>query len=297
MKVLYEIDPHNRLILRKDGTRSNIRKFRKIVSGRFKTDNKNRLYYEVFKSSGEDTPQKIKFSGTYSFDKKHNLILTLNKWNNQIRGNRIRLRTKFIHASAGEIAFLLSSRESRKKRSVYLMRLHGSWKVDKNNRLTFGVKKEMDKRDVLTLFNAWRINKDNEISYNCNHNSQNIVLKGAWQVKDRYRLSYILDKRIHSGFNFRASLGQVVPRGRKIYIKFDVVIDISKRKRVKRNVMLRCKFKRGKGRSILLEISPNKEKISLKLTRKILGRKGLAYIESFLKRQESYFGGGLALRW
>ncbi len=80
-RVFYEVDPFNRLIVGKPpGRASRVKRFRQVVSGRFGTDENNALYYEVNKSSGLDIPQKIRFSGRYSLDKGHNLVMTLNKW-------------------------------------------------------------------------------------------------------------------------------------------------------------------------------------------------------------------------
>jgi len=296
-KVWYEVDPHNRLIIKSPPGKSRVKKFRKIVHGRFKTDNKNRLFYEVSKSSGIDTPQKIGFGGRYSLDKRRNLIFTLNKWGNQCQGNRLRLRTGIVNADAGEIIFVLNSKISEKKRHLYTMNLHGSWHSDKNNRLTFGVKKKNNKRDDLTLFSAWRLNKDNEIIYNCGPDANDITLKGQWRIVDRYRLGYVLHKGINLALNFKTSLGQIVPRAKKTYVKFDVAIDLSKKKRITRKVVFTCTCKLGKHRRIVLEVSPRMRKASLRLTKEILNKKGIAYIESFFKDKERYLGAGLAFRW
>jgi len=296
-KVFYEVDPHNRLILKSPKGPSKVKKFRKIVYGRFKIDKKNSLRYHVYKSSGTPIPQKIEFSGKYSLDRKHNLIFTLNKWSNQCQGNRLRLRTKLIDIDGREIVFLISSKRPDGKKSISLMRLYGSWQADKNNRLRFGVKKENDTVDNLTLFSAWKLNKNNEVVYRYGRDSRNIVLKGHWDVKKRYRIRYVLDRKIDSGFNFRSSVGNIVKKGKNTYIKFDVAIDISKKKRVKRNIVFRCRCKLKKDKNIVLELSPGKRELSLKLTKKVLNKKGLLYIEGFLKGKEKYLGGGAAFRW
>ncbi|MDP8230868.1 MAG: hypothetical protein P9L93_07190 [Candidatus Gorgyraea atricola] len=289
-KVYYEVDPHNRLVIKSPSKKSNVKKFRRVVEGRFRADGKNRLYYEVFKSSKSDTPQKIKFSGKYSLDKKHNLIYTLDKWSNQCEGNRLRLKTKLLDAGKNEIMFLVQSRDpSKGKRRIYTMKLHGKWQADKNNRLCFGIEKT---RNKLTLSNAWQINKNNEIVYKYGRQPEAIVLKGKWQIRKKHRLGYVLEKRLDSGFNFRTSLGQIVPKKKKTYLKFDVIIDITKRKRIKRKITFCGTCKLTKDGRILLEMSPGKEKkLSLKLTKR------MAYIESFIKGRERYLGGGIAFRW
>lgn len=298
MKVFYEIDPFNRLVVKGSGGRSNVRRFRRVVRGRFKTDGKNRLYYEVFKSSGKQTPQKIRFSGRYSLDREHKLIYSLNKWNNQVAGNRLRLRTRFAAAGGNEIVFLLNSRTLREKGSVYTLKLHGTWQADGSNRLRFGVKKEDNKKDGLTLFNAWNVNKNNEIIYNYGPGrSRTVTFKGRWRLKDRYRLGYILDKGIKSGFDFQVMLGRLAPRKKEAYIKFDVKITISRRKTVRRNILFICKYKRAKGRSLALEVSPSRDGGRIRLKKEVLSKDAVFYLESSLKGREGYLGGGLAFRW
>lgn len=296
-KVSYRIDPHNRLVIKSPSRKSNVKKFRKVVSGRFKTDKRNKLYYEVVKASEHKVPQKIKFSGKYLFDKKHNLVYVLDKWNNQCEGNRLRFKTKVMDANKNEIMFLVQSQHPAEgQRSIYTMRLHGAWSADRNNRLTFGVKQKKGKRDTLIFFNAWQINKNNEIVYRYGSQPETITLKGNWEIKKKHRLGYVLDKRLDSGFDFRTSLSQVVPKRKKSYAKFDVVIEISKRKRITRKIIFAGKLKLNRARDIILEFSPRR-KAALKLTKNIFNRRGLAYIESFLKGRERYLGAGLAFRW
>ena len=296
-KVLYDIDPHNRLIIKKPAGRSKVRRFRRIVNGRFKIDSKNKLYYEVYKGSDSDIPQKIGFSGDYSLDKKHNLIFALNKWNNQKNGNRLRLRTKILHADGHDLVFLLNSKRSGKSKTFYTMRLQGSWRADKNNRLKFCVVKDRSKKDDLLLSSAWSLNKNNEIIYSHGHGSQNIILKGNWEIRDRYKLGYELDKKINSGFDFKTSLGRVISKGKKPRIEFGVTIDISRKKRLKRKIVFACKAISKKGKTITLEVSPRDKSGRLKLSKKILDRNGLLYLEGLLKDRERYIGGGMAIRW
>ena len=268
------------------------------MSGRFKTDKKNKLSYEILKSSASSIPQKIKFSGRYLLNEKHNLVYVLDKWNNQYAGNRLRLKTGIIDARSNEIIFLLNSRQSKNKSSVYTMKLHGAWQADKHNRLTFGVKKGDGRSDTLTFFNAWKVNKNREIEYIFGPGENSIKLKGSWCIKKRGRLSYILDKRIGSGFNFRTSLGHVIPKRGKTYLIFNIIIEISKGKHIKRKIIFSGKWSVTKGRKIELELSPSRKKIiTLKLTKDILDKKGIAYIESFLKERDRYLGGGVSLGW
>jgi len=299
-KVFYEIDPFNRLIIGSlpGGRKSGVKKFRQVINGRFRTDENNALFYEVNKSSGIDIPQKIKFSGKYSLDKNHDFIITLNKWNNQCEGNRLALKAKLMDAKSNEIALLVNSKVSENKNLTYIIKLYGSWQADKNNRLTFGVERDQGGIDALTLFGAWEINKSNEISYRYGRDSQIITFRGYWDVADRCRLNYILDKKTNSGFNFRSSIGTLAPGGRETYATFDVGIAMRGVKKLRRRIIFSGRLKMGKGKELILETSDAEEGgVSLRFTKEMFDKRGMAYIESIVKDKEYFVGGGVIFKW
>lgn len=298
-RVLYEIDPFNRLIVRNfPGKLSKVKKFRKVIYGRFRTDGNNTLFYEANKSQGMDIPQKIRFSGKYSLDKNHNFIVTLNKWNNQCEGNRFTLKTRIVDAKSNEILFMVNSRSMENKSLTYIMKLYGSWQADKENRLTFGVERDGSALDHLTLSGAWEVNKNNEISYRRFKDSQIITFKGHWDIAGKCRLRYILDKKTDSGFNFRSSIGTLAPRDREIYATFDVGIALGGAKIKRRRIIFSGRLKIGKGREFILETS-NIEVggLNLKFTKEMFDRRGIAYIESIVRDKERFIGSGVIFKW
>ncbi|MDP2921411.1 MAG: hypothetical protein Q8O12_03475 [Candidatus Omnitrophota bacterium] len=300
-RVWYEVDPFNRLIVAGPPgkeRRSRVRKFRRLVSGRFKIDTGNELFYEVNKSSDADIPQKIKFSGKYSLDKNHNLVFTLNKWNNQCEGNRLTLKTRIMDAKSNEITLLVNSKADKNKGLTYIMKLYGVWQADKRNRLMFGVERDPGRADNLTLSGAWEINKNNEIVYRRGKESQAIIFRGSWDISDRNRISYALDKKINSGFNFKASLGAVVSKAKDKSLVFDVGIGISKAKKLRKKVIFSGKWKMDKGKELILETSDAEQAgVKLKLTKEMFDKSAIAYIESIFRDEEGYVGGGIAFKW
>lgn len=297
-KVFYELDPHNRLIISKTGKESNLKRFRKVVNGRFKIDKKNGLYYEVFKSSKSEVPQKIKFSGDYSLDRKGNLVFTMNKWNNQCAGNRLGLKTGIIDANDNRLIFMVDSKVSKGKKKGYILKLYGRWYADKNNRIGFKVKREPGAFDELIFFDSWRLNDNNEIEYDVKKDKSVIRLKGSWKVTDKHRISYVLNREIKSGFDFMVSLGNVRSGKNKLHAKFEVEIKTSKKRKIRREIIFSGGYKMSKKRNISLEISPGKKKsLVLKLEKKILTREGAIFLESFIDGKERYIGGGIILRW
>jgi len=300
-RVWYEVDPFNRLIVASPpgrDRRSRVRKFRKVVSGRFRVDSANELSYEVNKSSGLDIPQKIRFSGKYSLDKNHNLVFILNKWNNQCEGNRLTLKTKIMDAKSNEIALLVNSRASGNKGLTYIMKLYGAWQADKHNRLTFGVERDIGQPDYLTLFGGWEINKNNEIVYRRGKESQAVIFRGSWDISDRNRISYALDKEINSGFNFKTSLGTLISKKRERSLVFDIGIGISKAKKLRRKIIFSGKWKMSKDKELILETSDAQQGgVTLKLKKEMFDKSAISYIESIFRDEERYIGGGMVFRW
>jgi len=298
-KVYYEIDPFNRLIARNPpGKASRIKRFRKVIYGRFRTDSDNAIFYEVNKSQGIDIPQKIKFSGRYSLDKSHNFIITLNKWSNQCEGNRLSLKTGIIDAKNNEIAFLINSKAGRNRGLSYVMKLYGAWRADKRNRLIFEVERDGGEADVLALSGAWEIGKNNEIIYRRDKNSQVITFKGRWDIAARGRISYALDKKMNSGFNFKSSLGTLSQNGKNAYLTFDVGINISDAKKLRRKIILTGRWKIDKNKELVFETADAEAgEAKLKFTNKMFSGNGLAYIESMVKGNERFAGGGITFKW
>ncbi len=297
-KVFYEVDPFNRLIVWPANRRSKVKKFRQIVHGRFMANFSNNLFYEVNKSQGLDIPQKIGFTGKYALDKNHNLVFTLNKWNNQCEGNRLTLKAKIIDAKSNEIAFLINSKAGESKSMSYLMKLYGSWQADKHNRLTFGVERDIGDQDSLVLSGAWELNKNNEIVYKHGKERQDIIFRGSWDISNRHRVSYVLDKKINSGFNFKSSLGTLVLKRKEKSLTFDIGIGISKAKKLKRRVFLSGRWKIAGDKELILETSDIEEGgVRLKLTKEMFDRQGLVYIESIFRDNEYFTGGGVIFKW
>ena len=164
-KVRYEVDPHNRLVLEKTRRKTLLPRFRKVVDGHFKIDKKNTLSYHV-KSPvprSANIPHQVKFRGKWSLTKKHGLRLTLDKWGRQTFGDQLTLQGDIIDVNKNSILFAVTTRTKEGVQSTYGLRFQGSWQADKHNRLTFRVKKEEGKHDILIFNGIWEINKNHQM--------------------------------------------------------------------------------------------------------------------------------------
>ena len=128
-KIRYEIDPHNRLIYEKTGEESEVPGFRTVLDGNFEIDENNHVACHVKKSQGSDIPQQVKLRGGWALDKEHNLALTLDKWGNQIAGNKLTVESELIDAKDNKLSFALTSKDSEGNNHIYIVKLGGRRQV------------------------------------------------------------------------------------------------------------------------------------------------------------------------
>lgn len=293
-KIRYEIDPHNRL------TKRGPNKFRQVIDGTFKLADGNVLAYHVKKSDNVDVPQEIKFSGDWSLDKDHNLTLTLNKWNNQIEGNKLVLKSALLSASGDELVFSVTSRSdlavrgrgrtSISRTSISMLRFSGAWQADAHNRLTFQAEKKTGSADVLVLRGRWEINKQNEIVYTYPENT--LTLRGHWQITDKNKLSYVLNDRLGSRLDFTAGF----ERAENDSLRYGVTIGYGKRKRT---IALFGKWKIDKRTGLFFEIKHDRGGIKLEaeLSRFLLAGQGEGFIRTLVSPKETAILCGMGFKW
>jgi len=282
-KIRYEVDPHNRL------TRLGPGKFRTVIDGEFKLDESNNLSYHVKKSDNIDVPQQIKFSGNWSLDKGHNLILTLDKWNNQVEGNKLVLKSELLSAGGDELVFSVETR-----RGIYILKFGGLWQADKYNRLSFNVTKERGNApgsvDKLTLHGKWEINKQNEVVYTYPENI--ITLRGYWDITEKNRLSYCLDKGLGSGFDFKVAF----QRAEKDSLRYGVSFGYGERKRTI-TLFGKWRFDKNTGLSFEIKYAGQGVKVEAELSRSFLEGQGEGFIKTLVSEKEYAIMAGAGWRW
>ncbi|MBU4312207.1 MAG: hypothetical protein KJ706_05780 [Candidatus Omnitrophica bacterium] len=328
-KISYEIDPHNRLIVKKTGKPSGITRFRQILDGRFKIGKDNSLSYHIKKSSQTDVPQQVKLFGNYSLENDRNLVLTLNKWNNQVQGNKLIIKGQLLDAKDDELSFSVGTRDSKGGGTIYILKLFGAWQADKYNRLSFNVKREKGAIDNLALEGAWKINNNNEIVYTHTESilktkeeiTNTLTFKGHWDITEKNRISYVLNKEINSQFDFEVGLIRATKSG------IEYKISIGGAQAIK-TLALSGKWKLNKKLGLLFEIPYEGGEIqsiafgatcklsgkdtldfklknrlgedletSMRLSRKILKDQGEAYIEALRDGKEVSLLAGIGFRW
>jgi len=300
-----------------------------VVDGEFKIGKDNNLIYHLKKSQGLEMPQQVKLRGKWALNAEHNLVLTLDKWGNQIAGNKLTLASELIDAKDNQLSFSLVSQDSQGHGHICLLNLGGRWEADRHNRLTFNVTKESGPGERIALQGGWEVNAQNEITYTYEkytHGkkkkiSKSITLKGYWEIVGKNRLIYVLNKEINSEFDFQVSVGKPAEKGLQYQIGVGLApgkktITLFGNWKVDKNLGLLFEMPYAEGRlhSIVLGGSGRLNKnytlevrlenkigqdlgIDLKLSRDILQGQGEAFIQALGSRKEVSLAAGLGFRW
>ncbi|MDI6758947.1 MAG: hypothetical protein QMD94_04685 [Candidatus Omnitrophota bacterium] len=335
-KIRYEIDPHNRLICEKikEGC---INRFRTVLDGTFEIGKNNYIIYHVKKSQGLDISQQLKLRGNWSIDNEHNLVFTLDKWGNQIAGNKFTVQSELITAKDNSVSFALTQKDTQGCSHAYILRLSGRWQADEYNCLTFNIEKERGITNKITLTGAWDVNKSNELVYTyeksaCGERSRTtvkkkekitkaITFKGYWDISEKYRVTYVLNKEIRSEFDFKVSVGKPIGRGLEYEVGAGVALS-------KKTITLFGKWEINPKIGLLFEMPSVKGKVNrivfggwfkidknlilearlesrtredlgidVKLSRKIFENQGEAFIQALKSQKEVFISAGIGFRW
>jgi len=337
-KLRYEVDPHNRLVVSESGKKLPLTRFRRIFDGRFKTGPNNSLIYHIKApihglKPGYKAPHQVKLRGRWALNKNHDLVLTLDKWRRQIPGDELTLGGQIVAANASSVSFSVTTRSAKNIESRDILKLQGIWQADKQNRLTFRVRKAQRIYDSLVFDGIWEINKQHRIIYRYEktktiqkqRQKKTITYKGYWNISKRNRLSYELSRDRSSMFDFKTGIGTLAEG----YIKYQVGIGVSIRKqpvkrililfgqwKIKRNVglLFEIQYEKGKTRAIIfgadakltkkdeLKFKLKNERrkdlgLELKLSRKLLKGDGQSFLKLLKSKKEASIYVGAAWRW
>ncbi|MFC1592730.1 hypothetical protein ACFL4C_01810 [Candidatus Omnitrophota bacterium] len=331
----YEVDPHNLLVIKKTGKKTELARFRQILDGRFKIDKNNNLVYHIKTPVSKDnkSPHQIKLKGKWSLDKNHDLMFMLNKWRRQTFGDKLTIQGDIIDINKNSLLFAVSTRTKNNAQSIYALKLQGKWQADKNNRLTFKINKGRGQYDVLMFDTAWKIGKNYQIIYEYEKTqlkrrqkkNHTLIFQGHWDIKGKSRISYVIDRNSQSVFNFKTSFGIF----RDNYIKYKLGIELSRRRApVRRIITLLGTWKIKKTLGLLFELRYNNSRINqivfiaeakltkrntilfklrnnlnreigaqLELSHKILTGQGQTFLRLLREKQESVVLAGAGWGW
>jgi hypothetical protein len=266
-KIKYEIDSNNRL------TAQGAYKFRHVYDGQFKISEKNELIYVT-------ESQQIKLSGKWSLDAKLNLCLTVD-------GNKLVIATEIVDATANELVFVATTKNSDNKEQASKLIMSGIWKADAFNRLVFN--------DELVFPGIWTVNNNNNhieyIVVKRPHGIDSILrFQGHWDVPGHNRMAYILSEDAKSRFDFKVTMDRVTRNS----IGGSVNIGI---KPIKKNITIYGKWNIGDGPAISFDVNYGRGvigPIAVKLTK--LLSSGKAFVRFTRSAHEVEILGGVERR-
>jgi len=303
-KITYELDPHNRLTLRSTGKKSKIPKYRQIIDGKFRIGKGNSLSYHVKKSKDFATPQQIKFSGNWSMDKNHDLVFTLNKWGNQVAGNKLTLTGNIMDVKRNKLLFAVTTKTPDNRARIYILRLLGSWQAGRHSKLTFDLKREKGPYDTLVIKGIWEINRQNKLVYKYTkkelkrgqEKTHLLVFKGRLEIADKFRLSYAL-----AGENKGLARKTITVTGKwKIDKKKGLLFEVRYEKGRICAIVFGATFKLGKRNDLKVRLKSPKGKdlgIELILSKKLLKGAGEAFFKTLLSKKELMLFAGTGIKW
>lgn len=262
-KYSYEIDPYNNLIV-SSGEKTSARYFRKVVSGKFRTDKKNQLEYVIRRPlDNKDIPKVIRLTGKWSLTENHDLKLTLSEDKKQLK--TITIKGQLMETGKNSISFSVFQKTAVNKERVYVLKLEGFWQVDKYNRITFKVKKEKGKIDKLSFICIWSISKKNSILYTFSRadhltglkTKHTIEFKGVWKITEKNRITYVICSRAGSEFSIKTT----AQKFEKNSIKASIGVGFGKNKKGRQITLFgEWKINKNIGLFFVLKNENNKQK-------------------------------------
>jgi len=230
MKPQYRVSKDNQLIVSRGQSRFEARGYFSIANG-------NELVYIVTEPAGwrrrYGVGRRIAFQGVWQMDSNHNLVFKLKKTNIQTGKERLVLKTQLRQAEKDALVFSLGTQGQKGTYAFRSLRLRGRWQADKYNRLQFLIKRLRGSADALTFSGSWQV-KHNTLIYTYKKISlktktkriQVLRFQGYWEISRPSRLTYILDAKNNSAFDFRAYVETPNLIGKRGVIKYRVGIGI-----------------------------------------------------------------------
>ncbi|MCM8783271.1 MAG: hypothetical protein NC818_00625 [Candidatus Omnitrophica bacterium] len=230
-KFHYSTDRYNRLVIKAKNKMY-------PVEGEFKIKNNELIFFPHPKSRFTkelDLPRRIQFEGRWRLDKNHNLCLLLEDTDYHYKGDILEIKGKIIAVEAEELIFQTRFKKAPEEENITLLRLGGRWQADEFNQLLFLVTRDLEE-DVLKFSSGWEVNENYSIIYTYEKRDlltrektvEYIEFKGYWEICKKRRISYVLDFKNNSFFQFVGYWNIPDERGREGEIKCRIGVGVRK---------------------------------------------------------------------
>ena len=258
-KIKYEIDPYNRLVAIDESL--SLPKQRRVIEGLFAMGRDNSLEYRIKSPAGssENIPYQVKLRGSWSLTANHDLRFSIDKSAGGASGDALTIAGDIIDAKRDALLFSVTTKRGEGMSTTYVLEVAGHWQSDRNNRLSFRVKRAKDRYDTLLFEAGWELDQNNEIIYRYEKSQLRrrlkvlrcLTLHGQWNIGGNGVLAYEMDAKSNSTLRFKASLGICG----QDYIKYEVGIVLASRLRpVKRTITLFGAWRLKRGSALFFDV-------------------------------------------
>ena len=273
----------------------------KALKGEFKVGKDNSLIYLMNEPDKWQRrygiPIRVEFEGEWQLTPDCDLVLNL-KDDEGFNEESLVIRGDIFFSEGDSLLFKIKSKVSSSVTRISFLKLRGRWDADKFNRITFEIDKK-GKPDTLTFKGVWDVNKKQEVVYKYRKlktkSEKTLTLKGYWDVLSRNRLSYVLEGKNKSRFDFKVSWGtkNIYPQKGKIKYRIGVGAGRLREESIK---ALYGDWKFGKRTGLSFEMRYGKRIRKLKFSAEVKSKNKSKVILSLLGRKGSPLGINLVFK-
>ncbi|MFH1800124.1 MAG: hypothetical protein ABH891_04665 [Candidatus Omnitrophota bacterium] len=135
----------------------------------------------------------------------------------------------------------VTMKEDEKRTVTGLVKLSGKWELDEKNRITFSVKRGLDRYGKLTFQGSWEINDNFQVTYSFStqqvlegsgkkrrrvtRTTQKLIFEGRWDFSEKNCLTYLIGVDSGSSFRFRGTFETHSILAKKGEIRYQVGVE------------------------------------------------------------------------
>ncbi|MFA5167641.1 MAG: hypothetical protein WC530_03830 [Candidatus Omnitrophota bacterium] len=146
-----------------------------------------------------------------------------------------------VAAKPDLLVISVTVQEDEKHFVAGLVKLSGKWELDEKNRITFSVKRGLDRYDKLTFQGVWEVNDNFQVTYTFETRqvvessgkerrrvtkvTQELVFEGRWDISEKNCLTYLIGVDSESSFRFKGTFGTKSILAKEGEIRYQVGVE------------------------------------------------------------------------
>jgi len=268
--------------------------------------------------------------GNWGINKNHEIT-----YRQKDQKENLRLKTQILEIQSNALVLTTTLKKDNGNIVTSIFKLTGKWQLDPKNRITFEVKKQSGKKDILTFKGTWKLGKNNQITYT--YRKENLItktketstltFKGYWDISEKHRLTYTLQGNTDSVFRIRGTFQTKSILAKKGEIRYQLGIELKGKRKLKTitifgkwkvsqdwGLYFEIKYEKRERKAILFGGHYNIDKyhriqvelesktgkplgITLILTKDLLNKNGQAFLRLQRSQEEKRIEAGMSMKW